>query len=159
MFLIPGAVGGIQCTSASSSAARVNPTRRAQVAATGPPPRPHRGARDARSAFPTARTPRDLSRARLADKAVALVVKRAVGAVGLDPTQYAGYSLGAGLSRREPCHAALSLRASHTEANFINVASWVVACPGLRASHTWKPGRPISTGSCGMPRIAGLPHP
>jgi integrase len=35
---------------------------------------------------------------RLSDKAVALVVKRAAAAAGLDPTQYAGHSLRAGLA-------------------------------------------------------------
>ena len=36
--------------------------------------------------------------ARLSDKAVALVVKRAAAAAGLDPTKYAGHSLRAGLA-------------------------------------------------------------
>jgi len=36
--------------------------------------------------------------ARLGDKAVALVVKRAAESAGLDPTQYAGHSLRAGLA-------------------------------------------------------------
>jgi len=39
-----------------------------------------------------------IGEARLGDKAVALVVKRAASAAGLDPTKYAGHSLRAGLA-------------------------------------------------------------
>jgi integrase len=39
-----------------------------------------------------------IARSRLSDKAVALIVKRTAKAVGLDPTQFAGHSLRAGLA-------------------------------------------------------------
>lgn len=101
---------------------------------------------------------------RLGDKAVALVVKRAAAAAGLDPTQYAGHSLRAGLATSAAAGGAqerdIMRQTGHRSIQI--VCCFPTRCPGKRELHEfmqrarlhtggtyrWCSGRKYGSGGC-----------